>query len=206
MTLRPSSTHLEPAVSTRFRRFRTAGERFADRNYLNFDRLPGLFMPRPYRLVMRGLTWTARCCVSPMSSSDGAHSDAEEPSIFRRVQWASNPSLSEQTSHIVGTMTIDRVPVSGGDIVVQTHTGTSEPVIVGCTGLVLSSCLEYSSFGVRQGIARGGRSGSDGLFGDLIPYLESDGQFGAVVGGSHPVPGWAEVRRDPAEHCEESLC
>lgn len=34
---------------------------------------------------------------------------------------------------------------------------------------VLSSCLEYSSFGVRQGIARGGRSGSDGLFGDLIP-------------------------------------
>lgn len=72
--------------------------------------------------------------------------------------------------------------------------------------LVLSSCLEYSSFGVRQGIARGGRSGSDGLFGDLIPYLESDGQFGAVVGGSHPVPGWAEVRRDPAEHCEESLC
>ncbi len=73
-------------------------------------------------------------------------------------------------------------------------------------GQVLSSCLEYSSFGVRQGIARGGRSGSDGLFGDLIPYLESDGQFGAVVGGSHPVPGWAEVRRDPAEHCEESLC
>ncbi len=73
-------------------------------------------------------------------------------------------------------------------------------------GRVLSSCLEYSSFGVRQGIARGGRSGSDGLFGDLIPYLESDGQFGAVVGGSHPVPGWAEVRRDPAEHCEESLC
>lgn len=75
-----------------------------------------------------------------------------------------------------------------------------------CIPRVLSSCLEYSSFGVRQGIARGGRSGSDGLFGDLIPYLESDGQFGAVVGGSHPVPGWAEVRRDPAEHCEESLC
>ncbi|MDI9896907.1 hypothetical protein QM797_19480 [Rhodococcus sp. IEGM 1381] len=27
-------------------------------------------------------------------------------------------------------MTIDRVPVSGGDVVVETHTGTSEPVLV----------------------------------------------------------------------------
>lgn len=54
----------------------------------------------------------------------------EEQSIFRHVQWAWNPSPSEQSSHTVGTMTIDRVPVSGGDIVVETHTGSSEPVLV----------------------------------------------------------------------------
>ena len=31
-------------------------------------------------------------------------------------------------------------------------------------------------------------SGSASLLGDLIPYLESGGDFGAVVGGGHTVP------------------
>ncbi len=37
-------------------------------------------------------------------------------------------------------------------------------------------------------------SGSEGLFRDLIPHLKSSGNFGAMIGGSHTVPRWAEVR------------
>lgn len=70
----------------------------------------------------------------------------------------------------------------------------------------MSSCLGSSCFRVQQGITQSGRSGSDGLFGDLIPYLESGADFGAVIGGGHPVSGRAEVRRDPAERGKKSLC
>ncbi|MFC9769701.1 hypothetical protein [Rhodococcus jostii] len=58
----------------------------------------------------------------------------------------------------------------------------------GAEDTALSSCLVCSSFRVQQAIARSRRSCSEGLFGDLIPHLESDCSFGAVIGGSHPVP------------------
>jgi hypothetical protein len=58
---------------------------------------------------------------------------------------------------------------------------------------VLSSCLACSSFRVRQGIMQSGRSGSEGLFGYLIPYLEPGADFGTVIGGGHTVSERAEV-------------
>ena len=44
------------------------------------------------------------------------------------------------------------------------------------------------------------------MFGDLIPYLESGGDFGSMGGGSHPVPRWPEVRGDTTESGEEPRC
>ena len=71
---------------------------------------------------------------------------------------------------------------------------------------VLSSCLGCSSFRTQQAIARSGRSSSESLLGDVIPYPEPGSEFGAVIGGSHTVPGRSEVRRYPAERGKESLC
>lgn len=48
-------------------------------------------------------------------------------------------------------------------------------------------------------------SGSEGLFGDLIPHLKSSGDFGAVIGGSHTAPRWAEVRGNPTERGQKPL-
>ena len=69
----------------------------------------------------------------------------------------------------------------------------------------LSSCLGYSSFRARQTVTRWHRSGSGGVFGDLIPYLESGGEVGAVGGGGHAVSWWAEVWGDTTERGEEPL-
>ncbi len=60
-------------------------------------------------------------------------------------------------------------------------------------------------FRAQKGITRNDRSGSDGLFDDLIPHLESDGGFGSVVDGSHAVAGWAEVRGDTTERGQKPL-
>ena len=70
---------------------------------------------------------------------------------------------------------------------------------------ILSSCLVCSSFPARKIVTRCRRSGSSGLFGDLIPHPESSGEFGAVGGGAHPVTGRAEMRGDTAERGEEPL-
>ena len=43
------------------------------------------------------------------------------------------------------------------------------------------------------------------MFGDLIPCLESGGEFGAVVGGAHAVPRWAEVWGNATERREKPL-
>ena len=65
-------------------------------------------------------------------------------------------------------------------------------------------------FGVQQfsGAARHHTercSGSESLFGDLIPHLKSRGNVGAVVARSHAAPGWSEVRRNATERSQESL-
>ena len=48
-------------------------------------------------------------------------------------------------------------------------------------------------------------SGSEGLFGELIPHLKSSGDFGAVIGGSHTAPRRAEVRGSPTERGQKPL-
>ena len=58
-------------------------------------------------------------------------------------------------------------------------------------------------FQAQQTLTACCRSGSQGLFGDLIPHPESGGEFGAVIGGSHPMSGRAEVRGDTAERDEK---
>ena len=69
----------------------------------------------------------------------------------------------------------------------------------------LSSYLGYIIFRARQTVTRCHRSGGECQLGDLIPYLESGGKFGAVGGGGHPVAGWAEVWGDTAECGEKPL-
>ena len=53
-----------------------------------------------------------------------------EPSIFAAPQQGLDPSPSEPSSNTVGTMTIDRVAIAGGNLAVETHPGTSEPILV----------------------------------------------------------------------------
>ena len=67
--------------------------------------------------------------------------------------------------------------------------------------MALSSCLVCSGFRAQQTVAACCRSGSGGLF----PYLESGGEFGAVVGSSHPGPERAEGRGDTAERGQKPL-
>lgn len=54
-------------------------------------------------------------------------------------------------------------------------------------------------FGRNRGIARSRRPGSESLLGDLIPHLKSGGEFGAVIGDSHPATGRSEVFSLPTE-------
>ena len=58
---------------------------------------------------------------------------------------------------------------------------------------------------MQKTIAACCRSGSGSVFGDLIPYLESGSEFGAVIGGSHPVTWRSEVRRDATERGQKPL-
>ena len=69
----------------------------------------------------------------------------------------------------------------------------------------LSSCLGCNRFRVRRASWVTGWSGRGGLFGDLIPHLESGAYLGAVVGGGHPVPVRPKVWRDAAERGQKSL-
>ena len=64
-------------------------------------------------------------------------------------------------------------------------------------GIVKLSGVQLFSGTSRHHAER--RSGSEDLFCDLIPHLKSGGNFGAVIGGGHPVAGWAEVRRNATE-------
>ena len=65
-------------------------------------------------------------------------------------------------------------------------------------------------FGVQQFSGAAGhhterRSGSGVQFSDFTPHLESGADFGAVVGGVHPVAGRAEVRGDATERGQKPL-
>ena len=68
----------------------------------------------------------------------------------------------------------------------------------------LSSCLGYSCFRVQQASVER-CSGRRGQLGELIPHLEPDVDFGAVVGGGHPVPGRAEMWGNTTESGQKPL-